>query len=181
VYYTDFGDDITDKAYEVSIIYTANNLEGYRRRMEQYLEEKKQHIIINKLRQNIPITSAEVDELERMLFEQDTLGTKEDFEKAYGKQPLGKFIRSILGLDIHAAKLVFGTLLNSQKFNSSQIRFIDTIINYLNVNGMIEPARLFDAPFTDINAQGMMGLFDEVTSTQIISLIEEVNHGADVG
>jgi type I restriction enzyme, R subunit len=63
----------------------------------------------------------------------------------------------------------------------NQIQFIDTIINYLNTNGVIDPKKLFEAPITDINSGGILGLFDEKTSTKIISLIQGINQNAEVG
>lgn len=74
-----------------------------------------------------------------MLFEQGSIGTKQEFTKAYGEQSLSKFIRSIVGLDIQAAKLAFGEILNNQSLNAQQSRFIDAIINFLNVKGVIDP------------------------------------------
>ncbi|MEO7045629.1 MAG: type I restriction-modification enzyme R subunit C-terminal domain-containing protein, partial [Ferruginibacter sp.] len=118
--------------------------------------------------------------LEEMLFKQGSIGTKEEFTKAYGEQPLGKFIRGIVGLDANAAKLAFGEILNNKTINSQQIRFIDTIINFLTVKGIIDPSLLFEAPFTDINAGGIMGVFDEVSSSRIIALIEQINNNAEV-
>lgn len=38
-------------------------------------------------------------------FDASQLGSKKDFEKNYGEQALGKFIRSIVGLDVNAAKM----------------------------------------------------------------------------
>jgi PAS domain-containing protein len=93
-------------------------------------------------------------------------------------QPLGKFIRSIVGLEINAAKEAFGVILAGQTLNSQQIRFMDTIINFFSVKGYIEPSMLFEPPFTDINTSGIMGVFDEQTSTQILGLIEEINETA---
>ncbi len=78
-----------------------------------------------------------------------------------------------------AAKLAFGEILSGQTLNSQQISFMDTIINFLTVKGVIEPAMLFEPPFTDINTSGIMGMFDEVTSTKIISLLEQINHSAE--
>ena len=115
-----------------------------------------------------------------MLFEQGELGTKEEFTNAFGEQPLGKFIRSIVGLDINAAKLAFGDILADTTLNSRQIRFMDKLINYFNVKGIIEPAMLFEPPFTDIDTSGIMGVFDEEISSKIIELIEEINHNAEV-
>ncbi|MBK7234044.1 MAG: hypothetical protein IPH93_17700 [Saprospiraceae bacterium] len=114
-----------------------------------------------------------------MLFDQGTIGTKLEFTKVYGDQPLGKFIRSIIGLDVQAAKLAFAEILNNQTLNAQQIRFMDTIINFFNVKGIIEPAMLFESPFTDINSNSVSGLFEEQMAAKIISLIETINHNAD--
>jgi type I restriction enzyme R subunit len=180
VYFTMFEDEFTGEAKEHQLLYNFNDLDAYKRKVEQYLKEQSNHITINKLKNNIPITKQELQSLESMLFEQGTLGTKAEFIKAYGEQPLGRFIRSIIGLEVQAAKLAFAEILNHQTLNAQQIRFIDTIINYLNVKGIIEPSLLFEAPFTDINANGIAGLFDEKVASKIISLIEIINHNAEV-
>jgi type I restriction enzyme R subunit len=57
---------------------------------------------------------------------------------------------------------------------------MDTIINFLSVKGIIDPAMLFEPPFTDINSAGVMGLFDEATTGKIIQLIEKINLNAEV-
>ena len=113
-----------------------------------------------------------------MLFDQGSLGTKAEFIKAFGEQPLGKFIRNIMGLDANAAKLAFGEVLINKTLNSQQIRFIDTIINFFVVNGTIDPTMLFEPPFTDINSNGIAGLFDDETQIQLIQLIDRVNENA---
>ncbi len=179
VYFTMFEDEFEGNEKFYDLVYNYNDLDAYKRKVEQYLKEQSNNLTIYKLRNNIPITVSELNELEGMLFTQGTLGTKEDFTKAFGEQPLGKFIRSIVGLDINAAKQAFGEILASQTLNAQQIRFIDTIINYLTVKGIIEPSRLFEAPFTDISSGGIMGLFDEVTSNRIIKLIEGINGNAE--
>ncbi len=181
IYQTNFEDEMDGVAKEYQVVYLVNNLDAYKRKVEQYLKEQSSNIIIHKIRHNIQITKDELTALEIMLFEQGSIGTKEEFSKAYGVQPLGKFIRHILGMDINAAKMAFGEILTEQTLNGNQIQFIDTIINYLNTNGVIDPKKLFEAPFTDINSGGIMGLFDEKTSTKIISLIQEINQNAEVG
>lgn len=149
--------------------------------MEQYLnlKEKSNHLTIYKLRNNVKITQAELDDLDRMLFEQGDIETKEEFVKVYGEKPLCKFVRSILGLDINAAKQAFGEILNNQTLKATQIRFINTIINYLSVNGIIDPAKLFESSFTDVSSSGM-DIFDTPTSSRIIQLIEWINKNAEV-
>jgi type I restriction enzyme R subunit len=179
IYFTMFEDAFSGNSQEHDLVYNFNDLDTYKRKVEQYLKEQSNNLIIHKLRTNIPITKGELETLDKMLFEQGSIGTKAAFIKAYGVQPLGKFIRSIVGLEVQAAKMAFAEILNNQTLNAQQIRFIDTIINFLTVKGIIDPAILFEAPFTDINSNGVAGLFDDTVATKIISLIETINHNAE--
>ncbi|MFM9950428.1 MAG: DEAD/DEAH box helicase family protein [Saprospiraceae bacterium] len=179
IYFTMFEDEFSGAWQEHTLVYGFNDLDAYKRKVEQYLKEQSNNVVILKLRNNIPITKGELAHLDNMLFEQGSIGTKAEFTKAYGEQPLGKFIRSIVGLEVQAAKLAFAEILNNQTLNAQQIKFIDTLINFLTVKGMIEPAMLFEAPFTDINSNGVAGLFDDAVATKIISLIETINHNAE--
>ena len=179
IYFTMFEDEFEGNVMEHQLVYGFNDLDAYKRKVEQYLHLHSTHLTIHKIKNNIQITKGELGELELMLFNQGELGTKEEFVKAFGEQPLGKFIRGIVGLDTNAAKMAFSEILSGQTLNSQQIRFMDTIINFFTVKGVIEPSMLFEPPFTDINTSGIMGVFDEVTSTKIISLIEQINHTAE--
>ena len=78
--------------------------------------------------------------------------------------------------DAFAEFLQVGTL------NASQIRFIDTLITYLSKNGMIDPGRLFESPFTDLHDQGLVGVFkDENQARKVVGIIEGINQNALVG
>ncbi len=63
-------------------------------------------------------------------------------------------LKSILGLDVNAAKEAFSAFLTTEKLNATQLHFINTIIDYLTVNGIINNKMLFNKPFTDIDEQG---------------------------
>lgn len=179
IVYTNFTDVIESATSEPMPVYTTNGgLEAYRHRVSQFIRENQQHITIFKLRTNIPITSSELETLEKMLFEQGECGSREEFEKVYGKQPLGKFIRSIVGLDVQAAKTAFSKFVNAPALNQQQIRFLDTIINYLTVNGSIEPAALFEPPFTDIASNGLIDVFNQDQAAEIVYMVERVNQNA---
>ena len=179
IVYTNYEDNIGGVT-EPEILYGSNDLEVYKRKVEQYFKEQATHLTIHKLRNNIQITKTELEDLEHLLFDQGSLGTKELFLKAYGEKPLGKLVRSIVGLDVNTAKIIFSEILVKQTLNSQQIRFMDEIIKFFTIKGVVDPAMLFEPPFTDINSNGILGLFDETTSATIISLIENVNHTAEV-
>jgi len=179
IVYTNFRDEFVPVVGEAGVIYPTNgNLEAYKNRVSQFIKGKQTHMTIFKLRTNIPISEKELNLLEGMLFEQGECGTKEEFEKAYGKQPLGKFIRSIVGMDVQAAKTAFSKFINSPALNPQQIRFLDTIINYLTVNGTIEPAALFEPPFTDIASNGLIDVFNQDQAAEIVSMVERINQNA---
>jgi type I restriction enzyme R subunit len=174
IYFTMFQDEFEGNVIEHQLVFGFNDLEAYKSKVEQYLKQHSSHLTIYKIRNNIQITKSELDALEMMLFDQGELGTKEDFQKAFGEQPLGKFIRSIIGLEANAAKEAFGKILVGQALNSQQIRFMDMVINFFNVKGIIEPSMLFEPPFTDISASSVAGVFPD-NSNDIIKLIEEIN------
>jgi type I restriction enzyme R subunit len=179
IVYSNFEDEIGSVVNEHQVVYGYNDLEVYKRKVENFFKENANHVVIQKLKTNQQITKAELQELEKMFFNQGSIGNKEDFVYAYGEQPLGKFIRSLMGLDVNAAKLAFGTMLNNKTLTSQQIRFLDTIINFFTVKGIVEPSMLFEPPFTDINAGGISSVFDIETTSRILAVIENVNHNAD--
>ena len=181
IYYTSFGDEFMGDAEEFPLVYQVNNLDAYRRKVEQYVIEHKNMLVIDKLHKNKSVTGDELNELERMLFEQGTLGTQAEFEKAYGKQPFGRFIRSIVGLDANSAKQAFSGIVSQLNMNAKQIRFMDMIINFFIVKGEVDPNMLFQSPFTDIDAGGIIKVFDMDTTTKIVAMIREVNANALVG
>jgi type I restriction enzyme, R subunit len=180
IVYTDYEDTLFGMAEEHTIVYGVNELDAYKRKVNEYFLTHQTHLTIHKLKTNQPVTVLEITELERMLFEQGTLGTKETFLKAYGNQPLGKFIRSIVGLEVAAVNAAFAELLQNHNFNTAQIRFIETLIHYFTVKGTIELQMLFVSPFTDLNPRSIMGLFDAQTSDKIRQIIDSVNYNAAV-
>ena len=159
IYYTEFEDQLGDLE-EVELTYHSTVSEDYRARLERYIRLHKDHLTIRKLQTNLPITRHELGELERMLFEGTELGSQEDYIREYGSEyPLGVFIRSLLGLDISAAKEAFALFLNKGNLNAAQIEFINTLVDYFVHKGTIEKKLLFDTPFTDQHDEGVFGLF----------------------
>ncbi len=58
--------------------------------------------------------------------------------------------------------------------------FVNNIITHLTKNGMVDKNMLFQPPFTDINDQGLIGVFDDAQATKIIKLVDRVNNNAKV-
>ncbi len=155
--------------------------ELYKRQVEKFIRENRNHITINKLNTNQAITEPELEELQRILFDGEDRGTLAQYKSSYGDQPLGRFIRSIVGLDISSANELFSEFIQSGQLSADQTKFIDNIIQHLTRNGTIDKSLLFEPPFNDLHNDGLFGLFDDHEATKIIHILDGVNGNADVG
>ncbi|MDQ3668389.1 MAG: DEAD/DEAH box helicase family protein [Acidobacteriota bacterium] len=178
--YTDFEDELGEiREVVFGSIGPAVNAKQYQKKVMNFLKQHENHISIQKLKRNVPITASDIAELERILFEADGLGTREDFERAYGQQEhLGLFIRELIGLDREAAKQAFSEYLMSKTLTANQIRFIDQIIDYLTQNGVMDPGLLYEPPFTDFSSTGLDGVFKDEDASRIISILGSIREAA---
>lgn len=176
---TNFEDELDEGGIaEHDVIPSYSKLQSYKDRVESYVRSHKDHLVIYKLKSNKPITEAEINTLEDILFDGTTVGTKQDYIDTYGDKPLGEFIRGIVGLDLTAAQDAFAGFIQTGSLRADQLTFIDTIITHLTKNGMIDKEMLFEPPFTHINDQGLLGVFDGADAGKVIKLIEKVNSNA---
>lgn len=173
IYYTDFTDQILGVS-ERPGEYGGNELQSYRKKVNQYIRENQNHLAIHKLRTNKPLTREDLLSLERILW--SDLGTKEDYEREVGDKPLTVFVREIVGLDQEAANEAFSEFLNDQNLDSRQIRFVKTIIDYVVKNGIIEKKALQEDPFQSIGS--IVELFPLERAREIISIIDSLNLNA---
>ncbi len=117
---------------------------------------------------NKALTAADLAELELMLVESG-VGAEEDVGRAKTEsQGLGLFVRSLVGMDREAAKGALSGFLNGKTWSASQIEFVNLIVNHLTEHGVMEAARLYESPFTDLTPHGPDGLF---SSTQVEALL----------
>lgn len=64
--------------------------------------------------------------------------------------------------------------LEEGKATPDQIEFIDLVVQELTRNGVMDAGRLFESPFTDVNAQGPLGLFPPARVTQLVELLDQI-------
>ncbi len=155
-------------------------LQSYQDRVASYVRKNANHLVIQKLKTNKPITQTDLIALESILFDEEAAGSKQDYIKHYGERPLGEFVRSIVGLDIAAAQEAFAEFIQAGNLRADQMTFINSIIDYLNKNGVIEKKMLFEPPFTHVHDQGLLGVFDDAEASTVIYLIDQVNDNAVV-
>jgi type I restriction enzyme, R subunit len=130
------------------------------------------------LRRNKALTPDDLQALEQMLLDSgagDAATIDQAKEESHG---LGLFIRSLVGLDREAALEAFGTYLDGTKFTADQIRFINLIVNELTANGVMEPARLYESPYTDHTPTGPESVFPDADVDNIVHILNTVKANA---
>jgi type I restriction enzyme, R subunit len=182
VVYTDFTDQLGD-LIERNVPQKTSGFSPYqyRRTVEAYIRANQDFVAITKLRRNLPLTETDLNELERMLFSAPELERKERFQAVYGPDiSLKRFIRELVGLDRAAAKQSFSRYIENANLTANQIRFVDTLIDYLTQNGIMDPGLLYESPFTDIHTKGLDGIFDDTDADGIVSIVRSFNEVVDV-
>lgn len=175
--YTDFEDELGEVAEVGLRELTGADLARFRAKARTYLRAHEDHVALQKVRRNRQLSPTDLNELERMLAE---CGDGQVIDEARrSANGLGLFIRSLVGLDREAAKEAFGKFVTGRQLTGNQIHFIDLMINHLTGNGVMEAARLYEPPFTDLAPQGPESIFPETDIDTLVNILREIQHTAE--
>lgn len=130
----------------------------YLREVERYVTEHKNDDAIFKLRNNLPLSRYDWEELER-IFEVE-LGrgaTSAELSKAREGEKLGIFVRRIAKMERDAVEKAFAEFLDWNRLSREQFEFLQRVVNYVVDNGFVEPSQLVKAPFGKGEARRIFG------------------------
>lgn len=176
--YTDFEDEIGGpEEIEVQGVTVGTDMNRFQMKVRHFLKEHQNHIAIQKLRRNEPLTEQDLEELERVFVEAG-VAEQTDLEKLKEEGGLGVLVRSLVGLDREAAKRVFDSFQASRTLSASQIEFLNMIIDYLTERGVMDPRLLYESPFTDLDAMGVEGVFESADVVELVGILEVVRKRA---
>ena len=174
IFNTDFEDTISETVWNESNL-ESSGFENYKAKAEHYIREHEDNEVIAKLKSNVPLSADDVKELENILWSE--VGTKQDYDTEVGA-PLGEFVRSIVGMDMNAAKEAFSEYLTNANLDSRQIYFVNQIVEYIVHNGMMKDMSVLqEAPFTDKGS--IVEVFSDMSVWMgIKSVIDRINANA---
>jgi type I restriction enzyme R subunit len=177
--YTDF-EDLMGDATEIELgVGGMHDEQRFREKTEQFLRAHAQEPVIVKMRFNEALTPADLETLEQMLVKAGT-GSTEDIQSVKLDGGLGLFVRRIVGLDREAAKKAMDGFLTGKTLNSTQIQFVNQVIEYLTQSGWMDAGQLYESPFTDFSPKGVEGVFSGDQVQQLIGVLSEVRQRAIV-
>jgi type I restriction enzyme R subunit len=175
IVYTDFEDELGSEADVVLPgLAVGTDQAKFLAKARAFLRQHLDHVAIAKLRMNRPLTTSDLQELER-LFAESGVGAPEDIRRAVqDAHGLGLFVRSLVGMDRTAVKEALADFVNGRTLTANQLEFIDLILNQLTELGVVEPSRLYESPFTDITPRGPDGLFEAADLDELLRGLEAV-------
>ena len=177
--YTDF-EDLVGGEIDVDLpgFAEGTNHAKFLAKTRVFLREHTDHVTIEKLRQNKPLTAADLGELERMLAE-SALGSPAEVRRAAEEsQGLGLLVRSLVGMDRSAAKEALATFLAERSLSANQIEFVNLIVDHLTEHGVVLPGQLYESPFTDLTPRGPDELFTDAELDELMRNLEAVRANA---
>jgi type I restriction enzyme, R subunit len=152
------------------------NLDAFRRKARVFLRPHENHIAILKLRRNEPLTKSDLAEIERIFVEAGVDQASLDSLRADGG--LGRFVRSLVGLDHAAAKQAFAGFLNGRVLTANQLEFLDLVIDHLTARGVMDPKLLYESPFTDFDSNGVEGVFNPTDAAVLVQTLRTLEANA---
>ncbi len=171
--YTNFTDELGElRELDAAALLSRDEFQQFRLRARDFLRAHDDHLTMQRLRRNQPLTPADLEELQRFLLSHG-IGNEQAIQRAAKEcNGFGLFIRSLVGLDRNAAKQTFADFLAQGTHTATQIRFINEIIDELTSRGVLDPARLYDPPFSDVAPMGPEGMFSEAEVDDICHLLD---------
>lgn len=155
------------------------DLVAYRNRVESVLQELiDSSPALQKIRTGLSVQPDELDQLAQDVVLQDPDIKIQDLLTHYPNdaENLSIAIRCIIGLDAAKVDDHFKVFVQSHpQITANQTRFLDMLKSHIKRYGAIEIDKLWEAPFTQINTNGVDGVFQDEQVDDLLELISEIN------
>jgi type I restriction enzyme R subunit len=89
-------------------------------------------------------------------------------------------LRGIVGIDGEIVSGLFAAFVSQHPaLNPKQQRFLALLQSHIAQFGAISVEKLYDAPFTQLDVNGLDGVFDDQTAEELVSLIRPFQPAAE--
>jgi type I restriction enzyme R subunit len=177
--------DVHEDREQIEYVRHIPKLEGlelaaYRKRVEEVLQQMiDENVALQKIRAGRAISAADLEELCNQVASLHPDVDLNDLKVHYPDlaDHLDLAIRSIIGLDAAAVSAHFDYFVQRHPhLNSKQLRFLALLKNHLARYGFIEIERLYEAPFTTVDSNGLDGVFsNDRQVSELLDIIATFN------
>ena len=150
----------------------------FKRKARHFLREHDDNLTLQKLRRGLPLTQTDIEQLSELLLSAG-IGDRTQIEKAAAlSHGLGRFIRSLVGLERAAVAEAFSTFIAEKSASADQIEFVELVIEHLTEKGVMDPRLLYESPFKDIAPSGPEQVFSMKRTSELFDVIDVINRSA---
>ena len=172
---TNFADEIGAGAVlEMPDIGSGVDKAKFKMKVRRFLEQQRDHITLMKVKRGEALTKQDLSELERFLVE-NGVADEISMNGLADEGGLGRFLRSLTGLDRGAAKGAFSAFVARHELSADQTEFLDLVIDSLTESGIVDPQVFYESPYTDLDDMGIAGVFDRDQTQEIIKIVRTLN------
>lgn len=177
--------DVTEELAGVQTARRTTSLKSVDMRAYQQIVEAelKRHFVTNptlrKIRAGQPVSEVDINALVSLVLVQSPNASRDVLQEFFSETavPLDFAIRSIIGLDPEAVAARFADFAGKHpKLTAKQTRFLGLLQNHIARHGSITVDRLYDQPFTVVDADGLDGVF--ANPDEIDDLLDILNEFA---
>ena len=132
---------------------------------------------LQKIRNGESVAKSELEALTSLVLTQNA-NVDLNILKSFYKEaiPLDQIIRTLVGMEKEAVKTRFDEFAQTHpKLDSRQLKFLGLLQNHIAKYGLIEIDRLYEAPFTNIDAGSIDSIFDDKSADELIDIISSFN------
>lgn len=150
----------------------------FKRKARHFLLEHQDNLTLQKLRRGLPLTQVDLDQLADLLLSAG-VGDQAQIERAAElSRGLGRFIRSLVGLDRAAVAAQFSAFVSAGTASADQLEFVELVIEHLTEKGTMDPRLLYESPFKDIAPSGPEQVFSLARTDELFDVIDRINMSA---
>jgi type I restriction enzyme R subunit len=152
------------------------DMKVYQQQVEQALRDLfETDPTLRKIRRGEAVTEQELERLTSLVLIQHPDVRLDMLKSFYGEAlPLDYILRSIVGMEPEAVRERFELFVQKHpKLTAKQTQFLSLLQNHIAKYGAIEIERLYEDPFTLVDADGIDGVFSNEAATD--ELIEIIN------
>ena len=169
VVYSNFSDTaLAGEDIAIEYVAVAVDRARFREKAFVFLREHEDDVVLFKVRNGHQLTALDLSEIERIMVETGGFKRSDVTSAAAEAHGLGLFVRSTVGMDRVAATAALSSFTAGTTFTGNQLAFVELLVDQLTQRGIVDPALIYEAPFTGVAPTGPDGLF---TGAQVVSLV----------
>ena len=147
----------------------------YRKRIKAILDKMvESNLVLQKIRNNQPIEPAEMDSLVSTILTENPGVDINILNEFYHRSSfeLQTTLRELIGMDSEAVENHFTQFLHKHpELAYRQVQFMNLLKTYLSNHGTITVEKLYEAPFTSIDHEGVGGLFKSEDVDDLVEVL----------